>query len=91
MPKSSMDRPHRDQLPDPPKSWRQALQHAHSTGFIEASYREWDTLQSKQTFDFVDENVYNQTLLPLMWVFTYKYNDKGYLVKYKARLCARGD
>jgi Reverse transcriptase (RNA-dependent DNA polymerase) len=26
-----------------------------------------------------------------MWVFTYKYDDEGYLVKYKARLCARGD
>jgi hypothetical protein len=26
-----------------------------------------------------------------MWVFTYKFDDNGYLVKYKARLVVRGD
>ena len=26
-----------------------------------------------------------------MWVFTYKFNEDGYLDKYKARLVARGD
>jgi hypothetical protein len=26
-----------------------------------------------------------------MWVFTYKFNKDGYLLKYKARLVVRGD
>lgn len=26
-----------------------------------------------------------------MWVFTYKFNEDGYLLKYKARLVVRGD
>jgi hypothetical protein len=26
-----------------------------------------------------------------MWVFTYKYDQDGYLLKHKARLVARGD
>lgn len=30
-------------------------------------------------------------LLPLKWVFVYKFDDDGYLVRCKARICARGD
>ena len=30
-------------------------------------------------------------ILPLMWVFTYKFDEDGYLYKYKARLVVRGD
>jgi hypothetical protein len=26
-----------------------------------------------------------------MWVFTYKFDPDGFLIKHKARLCARGD
>ena len=26
-----------------------------------------------------------------MWVFTYKFDTNGYLIKYKARICVRGD
>ena len=33
----------------------------------------------------------NSYIIPLMWVFTYKFNKDGYLDKYKARLVARGD
>jgi hypothetical protein len=30
-------------------------------------------------------------ILPLKWVFTYKFDEDGYLYKYKARLVVRGD
>ena len=30
-------------------------------------------------------------VVPLMWVFTYKFDEDGYLYKFKARLCVRGD
>ena len=30
-------------------------------------------------------------MLPVMWVFTYKFDEDGYLLKYKARLVVRGD
>ena len=33
----------------------------------------------------------SQTVLPLLWVFTYKFDTDGYLLKYKARICVRGD
>jgi len=29
--------------------------------------------------------------LPLLWVFTYKFDTDGYLTKFKARICVRGD
>ena len=31
------------------------------------------------------------TVIPLTWVFTYKLDTNGYLVKFKARICVRGD
>ena len=33
----------------------------------------------------------NAEVLPLMWVFTYKFNENGFLHKFKARLVVRGD
>jgi hypothetical protein len=30
-------------------------------------------------------------LLPLMWVWTYKFDENNYLAKYKAKLVARDD
>lgn len=29
--------------------------------------------------------------IPLKWVFTYKYDDEGYLLKHKAQICTRSD
>ncbi|KAL1952853.1 hypothetical protein VTO42DRAFT_4097 [Malbranchea cinnamomea] len=34
---------------------------------------------------------YNGYILLLKWVWTYKFDDDGFLTKYKARLCVRGD
>jgi hypothetical protein len=48
---------------------------------------------NKGTFEYIDKSRLdaNTTPLPLMWVFTYKFNENGYLLKHKARLVARGD
>ena len=37
------------------------------------------------------EMPYGKTLISLMWVFSYKFDDAGYLLKFKARLVVRGD
>ncbi len=33
----------------------------------------------------------NTKLLPLLWVFTYKFGPDGFLQKHKAQICVRGD
>ncbi|RKK11230.1 hypothetical protein BFJ67_g18113, partial [Fusarium oxysporum f. sp. cepae] len=42
------------------------------------------------TFELVDYPEGKQ-VLPLKWVFTYKLDDAGYLIRHKARICVRGD
>ena len=85
--------PHRDTLPPPPKSWKSMLKHPHFTGFRAATDKEYRVLLNKGTFEYTEITRLpkDQQLLPLMWVFTYKYNSNGYLTKYKARLVVCGD
>jgi hypothetical protein len=83
---------HRDNLPPPPKQWRGMLRHPHADGFRKAAEFEYQTLLKMNTFVIVPKtSSSDQNPIPLMWVFTYKYDPDGFLVKYKARLCVRGD
>lgn len=70
------------------------LQHPHAQGFLQAVKLETDTLQQRQTWKLVPRStatIANKRAIPLTWVFKYKFDTEGYLVKYKARLCVRGD
>lgn len=62
-------------------------------GFKRAAEAEYTSLMAKGTFRYIPTNEVSKDLspLPLMWVFTYKFDVDGYLLKYKARLVARGD
>ena len=84
---------HRDALPPVPKSWKQMLKHQHSTEFKKAADKEFKTLLQKGTFKYIEKSTINDQapLIPLMWVFTYKFDQDGFLIKHKARLVARGD
>ena len=81
---------HRDQLPPPPRSWRELQSHPNREGFLAAAEKEYRGLERRQTFRPVPKTP-GLKLLPLMWVFTYKFDTNGFLDKYKARLCVRGD
>ena len=85
--------PHRDKLPKEPKGWKQMQTHIHSTQFKMAADKEFKALIAKGTFEYADISILKpkEKPLPLMWVFTYKFDGNGYLVKHKARLVARGD
>jgi hypothetical protein len=37
------------------------------------------------------ESINNEQILPLKWVFLYKTDSNGFLSKFKARICVRGD
>ena len=58
--------------------------------FERAAQEELDQLFKRQIFYEIDRAT-TRTLLPLIQVFKYKFDINGYLVKFKARLCVRGD
>lgn len=59
--------------------------------FTQAANREFEHLQSRGTFKLASRTAAKGEILPLVWVFKYKFDNDGYLLKYKARLCVRGD
>jgi hypothetical protein len=90
----SPPRIHRDELPPEPKTFKEMLQHTHSSGFIPALKTEVRNLVKIGTWRFVKRYIATQAgkkVIPLTWVFKYKFDTEGYLIKYKARLCVRGD
>lgn len=83
-------RPHRSDLPAPPANWKEMQKHPYREAFTEAASHEITTLDKMGTFHTVARPL-NAQILPLKWVFTYKFDSDGYLIKAKARLCVRGD
>src|SRR5208282_6861606 len=69
------------------------LKHKYLIEFKKAADKEFEALLQKETFKYVEKSNINDKLplLPLMWVFTYKFDQDGFLLKHKARLVARGD
>ena len=54
--------------------------------------KEIKSLSEKGTYEVVDKpKDRGKQILPLLWVFTYKFDQDGYLVKFKAHICVRGD
>lgn len=83
---------HCDNLPPPPRHWNELKHHPHGKQFTAAASTEFSKCWSKGTFARPDITVsYIDDAVPLMWVFTYKFDQDGYLLKYKARLVVRGD
>ncbi|KAL1974702.1 hypothetical protein VTN31DRAFT_4906 [Thermomyces dupontii] len=84
------NRVHRSELPPEPKSWRQMLKHKFRDFWFAACGEEVKKLEERGTYKLVPKP-YGKQIIPLMWIFSYKFDDDGYLVKFKARLVARGD
>ena len=83
---------YQDILPPLPKSQKQMQKHLYIIEFKKVVDKEFNALLNKGTFEYINKSkVDKQEPLPLMQVFTYKFDQDGYLIKYKARLVARGD
>ena len=82
---------HRDRLLEEPKNWKQMMKHPHMNQFSQAASQEFEHLQSRGTFKLATRATVRSEILPLVWVFKYKFDNDGYLLKHKARLCVRGD
>ncbi|KAI0991129.1 hypothetical protein K3495_g17058, partial [Podosphaera aphanis] len=83
----------RDLLPPAPKGWQQMIRHKFAAEFTKAAEKEFYTLEAKDTWNYVvEEDVpIGAEKIPVIWIFSYKFDSEGILTKFKARLCARGD
>ncbi|KAL2125978.1 hypothetical protein VTI74DRAFT_2034 [Chaetomium olivicolor] len=85
---------HESQLPPPPRWHPDLYKHPLGKLFLQA---EEDHLQSHHEMGSWTEtprrqgSARNKQILGCMWVYTYKFNTRGYLAKCKARLVVRGD
>lgn len=91
-PRPDQHRKHRDDLPPEPQNWKQAVSHTFSEGWLAAAGLEIESLGIRGTYTTSrrpsDRSI---QVLPLTWVFTYKFDSNGFLQKLKARICVRGD
>jgi Reverse transcriptase (RNA-dependent DNA polymerase) len=82
---------HRDAMPPEPRTWREMLAHQHAAEYKKAAQKEIQDLEKRGTFKYVPIDSATTMRLPLKWVFKNKYDSDGYLEKFKARICVRGD
>ena len=68
------------------------MTHPLSAQFRAAAHKEIRALIAKHTWDRVIRPLQTASnILPTKWVFSYKLDADGYIAKFKARLCVRGD
>ena len=77
------------QKPNNPETYLQAINSPDADKWIEAMESEMDGLISRETYHLVPKKP-NMKIITLKWVYVMKQNEKGEIVRYKARLCARG-
>ena len=77
-------------MPPEPKNFRDIWNYPERAGFLQACHLEIQKLEEKGTFQIVDKPN-NTFILPLMWVFDYKFNDNDFLIRHRFRIMARGD
>lgn len=86
----SLQKLHQSELPPPPKTWNHLKNHQYSKEFWNAMSLEYNALVEKNTIQPIKQTN-SMHPIPLRWVFTYKFDEAGYLLKFKARICVRGD
>ena len=85
-------RPYHHELPDPPQHVGQLRRHQYRQEFEQAmadhlaEHRQFGSWEDAESKDYKGHKV-----LDSKWVFTYKFDEQGKLVKFKARIVARGD
>ncbi|KAI1007819.1 hypothetical protein K3495_g421 [Podosphaera aphanis] len=90
---SEVPKIHQSQLPPPLKQFKALEKQIFGEKFRQALMKEWTSLQKKGCFKRTKftKTTADAEVLPLMWVFTYKISEEGYLASFKARLVIRGD
>ncbi|KJZ69437.1 hypothetical protein HIM_11166 [Hirsutella minnesotensis 3608] len=82
---------HRRNLPPEPRNYHELNGHQFEPQFRKAMESEWTNVNKRGTVQPISRDQVVGQILPLTWVFKYKFNKYGYLQKFKARICVRGD
>ncbi|KAG5786568.1 hypothetical protein H9Q69_014351, partial [Fusarium xylarioides] len=91
---SNRQKNHRKNLPPAPSSHGRLEGHKFEAEFRKAQEDHLESHKQMGSWTEIarsDSRIGNSQILDCMWVFTYKFNKHGYLVKCKARLVVRGD
>ena len=65
------------------------LKHRFAKEFQLTASQKIEELEKQSIYQIIEKKNQNQAKIPLTWVFKYKFNTDGYLIKFKARLCVR--
>lgn len=83
---------HRKDLPPPPKTYRDFLNHPHRDLFKKAMDSHMESHRQMRSWEQRHRSAADgQQTLDCMWVWVYKFNKHGVFQKAKARLVVRGD
>ena len=82
---------HRSSLPPAPRNWKEAMASPFKPQWLNAAHAEWTNLIQQRVMEEVSRLEAKSPPIPLGWVFTYKFDEDGYLVRFKARLVVRGN
>lgn len=88
---AASQRIHQQDLPPEPRSFKELRNHPFGEQFRKAAEVEWESVLSKGVVQPVPAHTAHGRTIPLTWVFKYKFDEQGFLSKFKARICARGD
>jgi hypothetical protein len=72
-----------------PESYSQAIKSPEAPHWQKAMEEEYQSLEQNQTWNLVPLPA-NKNLIKGRWVYAYKYNDQGDIIKHKARWVAKG-
>ena len=84
---------HRRELEPPPKSWRSLEAHSMRDAFKDAEKEHLSSHDRMNSWSILQRSLVpdGAQILDCMWVYVYKFDKAGWLVKCKARLVVRGD
>lgn len=75
-----------------PRTWKELTASDHKEEWLQACKREVRFLQKIGTFQQMPPDpALTKLAIGLTWVWKYKTDQSGYVTKFKARLCVRGD
>ena len=73
-----------------PKSYKEALKHLESDKWNSGMQDEIARLLEKEVFVYIEELPPGKHAILSRWVYTYKRNEHGIIVRWKCRLVAKG-